>query len=94
MYKFALGVVIGLAAMAGAYGVAASTASGLASEFDTREAVSHSRNVEFSSAALRISGAHGAERAKCDLLSGPKKRACQSESSAKDKRGFAAAFQL
>jgi hypothetical protein len=91
MYKFALGVLFGLAAMAGAYAVAASTASGLAAGFDTREAASHSRSIDFATEVRRISDAHAAESAKCDSLAAKPKRTCKAESRAKERRGFAEA---
>ena len=93
MSRFSTGVIIGLAAIASVYLAATSTASSFTAGFDTREAASHSRNVDFSASARRTSAAREAERAKCDLLEGGRKRACQSESRAKERRGFASAFQ-
>ena len=55
-----------VAAMAGIYAVAATTATSMAATFITEESASHTQRVDFEVKARRISAAYKALRVKCD----------------------------
>ena len=61
------GSLIAVAAMAGIYAVAATSASGIAATFVTDETAGHTDRIDFAAKAKRISAAyHKVVRAKCD----------------------------
>ena len=91
MYRIISGVLLTLATVAGAYAVASTTATSVASTFITTETASHSRNLEFGSAAKRTSAELRAARVKCDALASKPKRACHAERRMDEQRAFKAA---
>ena len=93
MSKIIPGILLAVAAMAGIYAAAATTASRVAATFVTTETSSRARNVDFATAAKRIFADHKVARAKCALLADKLKRACNAEAGAKESRGVKAAFQ-
>src|SRR5689334_1397730 len=93
MSKLVPVVLIAVAAMAGIYAVAATTASRVEATFVTTETSSRARNVDFAIAARRTVADRKVARAKCAILAEKLERACNAEAGAKERRGFKAAFQ-
>jgi hypothetical protein len=93
MSKLVPGILIGVAAMAGIYAAAATTASRVAATFVMTETASRARNVDFAIAAKRIVADRKVTRAKCALLADKLERACNAEAGARERRGAKAAFQ-
>jgi len=87
------GVLIAIATIGGMYAVAATTASSVAGTFNASEMTSRTRNVDFATGIKRVTAEHKAARAKCTLLAGKPKRACESDARAKEQRAFKTVFQ-
>jgi len=94
MSKLLAGLLIAVAAMAGIYAVAATSATTIAASFTTTETSSHSRSVEFATAVKRRLAEHRAARAKCALITGTEKKVCIAEARAEERRAVRDARQL
>lgn len=75
--KALAGVAIAVAALAGIYAVAASTATNIAGRFSTTQSDSHSRNAAFESETMRVAAERAAAREKCDLGARKERRLCR-----------------
>jgi hypothetical protein len=76
------------------YAVAATAARSVAGTFTATEATSRARRVEFTDATRRLWEVHKAARAKCKLLAGRDRKACDAEARVQERKGFAIARQL
>jgi hypothetical protein len=77
--RMVTGVVIGLAASAGFYAVAATAATAMAANFDTVETTRHARIVEISSRLKSAWSEHRLARAKCERFTAPLKALCKDD---------------
>ena len=85
------GLLIGTAAMAGIYALAATAASSLAAGFIAPRESGHERIASISSAANRAVAERELARAKCKRFSGAKRDSCKAEAQALERRAVAAA---
>ncbi len=86
MSKLFAGLLIAVAAMAGIYAVAATTATSMAAGFNTTETSDRTRIIEFAAEMKRTSAEHKAARAKCDRYTVTLKASCNAEAKAEQKR--------
>lgn len=76
------GVLIGLAVSAGFYGVAATTATAIAGNYDKIESTRHTRIVEIASNVKSAWAEHRMARAKCERLAREQKNTCRENATA------------
>jgi hypothetical protein len=87
-------VLVAAAMVIAIYAVAATAARSVARTFTSTEATTRARMLEFAEGTQRAAQARKATRAKCKLLAGPHRKACDAEARAQERKGFTIARQL
>jgi hypothetical protein len=94
MTKWVAGVLIAMAAMAGIYAVAATTATSIAGSFTTEARTRPTRIAEFETAVKRASANLKEARERCKVFTGTQRNVCNAEARAEEIQGIRSLRQL